>query len=64
MTSTHQIRYQSLSDPGRALTFPCDAEGHVPLDSLSERALANYLFARAAVGRAYAYPCVTISTHH
>jgi hypothetical protein len=49
MTSTHEIRYQSLFDPGRAMTFACDSEGYVPRDTLSDRALANYLFARAAV---------------
>lgn len=64
MNSTHEIRYQSLVAAGRALTFPCDSEGHVPLDALSERALVNYLFARAAVGREYAYPSVTLVAHH
>ena len=64
MNCTHEIRYQSLFDSGRALTFPCDAAGRVPLDLLSERALANYLFARAAVGREYACPCVTPSVPH
>lgn len=56
--STFELRYQSLFDTGRALCFPCDAEGHVLLDELSERALTNYLFARAAVGRDYAHPAV------
>jgi hypothetical protein len=60
MNSTHEIRYSSLVAAGRTLTFPCDSEGHVPLDMLSERALSNYLFARAAVGREYAYPCITL----
>lgn len=53
-----QIRFQSLHDEGRALAFPCDAQGHVHLDALSERARQNYLFARAVVGREYAYPAV------
>ena len=53
-----ELRYESLSNPGRALCFPCDECGHVPLDLLSERALANLLFVRAAVGRDYAYPMV------
>jgi hypothetical protein len=64
MPSSHEVRYQSLFDTGRSLTFPCDAEGHVPLDTLSERALANYLFARGAVGREYAYPKVSPNSHH
>lgn len=55
---THQIRYQSLANAGRSLCFPCDAAGHVPLDDLSERARANYLFARSLVGRDYSMPSV------
>ena len=27
----YEIRFQSLFNEGRALSFPCDAEGHVPL---------------------------------
>ena len=57
-SNTHQIRFQSLHHEGRALAFPCDAQGHVQLDSLSERARDNYLFARAVVGREYAHPAV------
>jgi hypothetical protein len=36
---------------GCGYAFPCDAAGHVSLDGLTERELANYLFARALVGR-------------
>ncbi len=53
-----EIRFQSLFHEGRALTFPCDAEGHVHMDALSERARQNYLYARAVVGREYAAPAV------
>ena len=54
----YEIRFQSLFNEGRALTFPCDAEGHVVIDALSERARNNYLYARAVVGREYAAPAV------
>jgi hypothetical protein len=64
MNYTHEIRYQSLFNAGRYLAFPCDEEGHVPLDMLSERALENYLYARAVVGREYAYPSVVPDSHH
>ena len=65
MRCSHIIRFQSLFNPGKALTFPCDAEGHVPLDDLSERARENYLYARAATGREFAYPAVLLdSTAH
>lgn len=57
----YEIRFRSLSDEDRALAFPCDAEGHVPMDSLSDQARNNYLFARAVVGREYARPAVCAS---
>jgi hypothetical protein len=53
-----QLRFQSLFRAGRALAFPCDPEGHVDLDRLSDRAKTNYLFARAMVGRDFAVPMV------
>lgn len=60
-TCSHQIRYQSLTNAGRSLCFPCDAMGHVPLDDLTDRARDSYLYARAVVGRDYAYPVITTS---
>jgi hypothetical protein len=51
-------RYRDLFDPGRGFTFPCDAQGCVELDRLSERARVNYLFARAKVGFDLAAPVV------
>ena len=32
-----ELRYQSLFNPGRALAFPCDAEGRVNMDALECR---------------------------
>ena len=63
MTANYEIRFQSLFSEGRALCFPCDEQGHVPLDQLSERARDNYLYARA-VGREYAYPPVQENLAH
>lgn len=60
----YQIRFESLFHEGRALAFPCDCEGHVDLDALSDRARGNYLFARAMVGREYATPLVTRQERH
>jgi hypothetical protein len=54
---SHEIRYQALFR-GPSLCFPCDERGDVPLDSLSERARENYLYARAVVGVEFAYPSV------
>jgi len=53
-----ELRFRSLFHEGRALAFPCDREGHVDLDSVSDRARDNYLFARAMVGREYAVPFI------
>jgi hypothetical protein len=60
----YELRFQSLFSEGRALAFPCDATGHVYLDALSERAMENYLYARAVVGREYATPLVVNSAAH
>jgi len=53
-----ELRFASLFDEGRAYSFPCDAGGQVNLDTLSERARHNYLFARATTGREFAWPSV------
>ena len=46
-----QLRFRSIFRPGRGFSFPCDAAGHVDLDALSERARANYFYARGMLGR-------------
>ncbi|WP_353506289.1 hypothetical protein [Variovorax brevis] len=53
------LRFESLADEGRALAFPCDANGRVDLNSLGERARIDYLFARAVTGREFSLPVVT-----
>jgi hypothetical protein len=55
----YEVRYMSLSQPGRGYAFPCDASGSVTIDALSERGRENYLFARAVVGRALSAPVVS-----
>jgi hypothetical protein len=64
MNASYEIRFQSLFKEGRALCFPCDEQGHVAMDSLSERARENYLYARAVIGREYAYPMVQPALAH
>lgn len=56
--ATYELRFAPRVSAGRGYAFPCDARGQVQLDLLSERALANYLFARAVVGRALDAPVV------
>ena len=58
MNASFEIRFQSLFNEGRALSFPCDEQGRVTMDLLSERARLNYLYARAVMGREFAYPMV------
>ncbi len=64
MNCSHELRYQSLFNPGRALSFPCDVEGHVQMELLGDHALANYLYARVFVGREYALPLVSVVPSH
>lgn len=61
--ANYQLRFQSLFHQGRAMAFPCDAQGHVDLDTLSEAARENYFYARAVIGREYAVPAVVRLYH-
>lgn len=54
----YELRFDSLFVEGRGLSFPCDAQGRVRLDCLSERARTNYLYARAVIGREFRSPAV------
>jgi len=56
--SHYEVRYESLFNAGRAFSFPCDAQGHVELDALSDRARTNYFYARTVIGREFAAPAV------
>lgn len=60
----YELRFQSLFDQGRALSFPCNARGEVDLDALGEKALLNYLRARTTIGRDYAHPAVSQTDLH
>ncbi|HXD04915.1 MAG TPA: hypothetical protein VN680_02620, partial [Burkholderiaceae bacterium] len=52
----YELRFAGLFHMGRGFAFPCDAQGKVDLGLLSERARANYLRVRAAVGREFLAP--------
>jgi len=58
MSTGFELRFIDLFNRGHAFAFPCDAQGHVDMEGLSERALSNYLFARAVVGQQLSRPCV------
>lgn len=58
LTGQRQLLFASLFHPGRGIAVPCDAQGEVHMDELSERMKNAYLAARALVGREYAHPVV------
>ena len=60
----YELRFESLFNEGRALSFPCDEAGLVDMDALCERARCNYLYARAVVGREFRMPAVRITRLH
>lgn len=57
----YEIRFHSLFQAGRGLSFPCDADGRVLVETMSERARQNYLAAQRLVGCEYATPAVMLS---
>lgn len=63
-TTAYELRFASLLSEGCALSFPCDAAGHVDLDTLGERALVSYLYARTTIGHDFARPCVRPQALH
>ena len=52
----YELRFAGLFNAGRGYAFPCDADGHVNIDSLNERARANYFYARTVIGREFHSP--------
>lgn len=58
MRYRYELTFEPLAGEGGGYAFPCDDRGRVDLDTLSERARNDYLFARALVGRTLAAPAV------
>jgi hypothetical protein len=56
--SPFRLCFRSLFEPGRGYAFPCDCNGLVVLDDLSETARNNYFYARAMVGRELTVPAI------
>jgi hypothetical protein len=48
---------------GNGFAFPCNAQGQVDLDQMSERTRNNYFYARAMMGREVSYPAVETALH-
>jgi hypothetical protein len=58
LSGAFRLCFRSLCEPGRGFAFPCDCNGRVDLDDLSEQARNDYFYARAMVGRELAAPAV------
>lgn len=59
----YELRFDSLFHEGRGFCFPCDAQGQVDLDELTERARNNYFFAHSTIGREVGVPTVLCRVH-
>jgi len=63
-TCHYEARFVSLFNGGRGVSFPCDAQGCVAMEHMTERARQNYQRVRSLVGTEYAAPAVQLSDLH
>lgn len=54
----YALWFHSLLDTEDTLSFPCDAAGRVDMDTLSDKARDDYLYARTVVGRVFRPPAI------
>lgn len=59
--SRYELRFTDLFNPGRGYAFPCNAQGLVEIDNLSDKGRTNYFYARFAVGMELSRPCVSLA---
>lgn len=57
----YELRFTDLFHPGRGYAFPCNAQGQVEIDNLSDKGRTNYFYARFAVGMELSRPCVGLA---
>jgi len=55
-TTAHELRFRSLFDPGRWYAFPCDVQGRIRIDVLSEAARASLASVESRVGSELSSP--------
>ena len=53
-----ELRFRSLFNTGRSMSFPCDRTGAVNLQAMSPSCSAHYPRAQDLVGRDFATPVV------
>jgi hypothetical protein len=63
-SASYELRFQSLFHEGRGYAFDCDADGHVDVDALSDRARMTFLTVQSLIGLDYATPAVRLSGQH
>ena len=54
--SRYELRFAPLFGTGREYAFPCDTNANVDIDRLTDRARANYFYARTTIGREFCSP--------
>lgn len=58
LRESHELVFRSVSSDERTYVFPCDAQGQVQLDRLSEGARNDYFYARVVAGNALSPPFI------
>ena len=54
----YELRFTGLFNRGRGFAFPCDVQGHVDIDGLTDHGRDNYFYARTVVGAELSAPTV------
>ena len=52
----YELRFTRLFNAGRGYAFPCDADGRVDIDTLSDAGRTSYFYARTVIGRELSIP--------
>jgi len=58
----YELRYTSLFKAGRGFAFPCNPQGCVDLDELSQQCRDNYFYARSVIGWELSMPRVAVAS--
>lgn len=56
--SMHLLHFEPLTAGEAGLDVPCDPQGRVGLDALTDKLRNDYFFARTLIGRLFAAPTV------
>jgi len=62
-SQAYRLRFEPLVEQERAVCIPCDADGHVDLDALSEAARNAYFHARVLRGHLFSVRVVPLDSN-